>query len=271
MTVVDFPADRAKDLVHPDGVEPGRARPAVRELYARPPLVVRDLTAPLLVHRDEQRTGVLPGLTAPATTYATRLSTPAGAPSPSFPMAPVPYGESRSSPIIFRTCKQFPSAAMPIPASPSSTRGEVDAVLLAVSGLRRIDQAERITEILPVEVMCPAIGAGVLGLQCRQDDTGTIEAVSRLGDTDTWREITAERTLLHVLQGHCNSPIAGYAHAEPDGRLTLHGEVFSLDGKTVLDAHESASAGDNPAILGTSVALTLLRQGARAVIDGIPH
>ena len=58
--------------------------------------------------------------------------------------------------------------------------------------------------------------AGVLGLQCREDDMATIEAVSPLGDPQTWREITAERTLLHVLQGHCNSPIAGYATSETD-------------------------------------------------------
>lgn len=146
--------------------------------------------------------------------------------------------------------------------------GEADALLLAVSGLERIGQAGRITQILPVELICPPVGAGVLGLQCREDDTGTIEAVSRLGDTEAWRQTTAERMLLHVLQGHCNSPIAGYAHTEPDGRLSLRAKVFSPDGKTVLDAHEWDT---DPTTLGTSVALTLLRQGARELIDAIPH
>lgn len=148
--------------------------------------------------------------------------------------------------------------------------GDCDALLLAVSGLERIDRTDVITEILPVETMCPPIGAGVLGLQCREDDTATIEAVAGLGDTDAWKEITAERMLLHVLQGHCNSPIAGYAKAERDGRLSLRARVFSPDGKTVLDAHEWAGPLD-PATLGTSVAVALLRQGAREVIDRIPH
>ncbi|WP_431041520.1 hydroxymethylbilane synthase [Streptomyces sp. P1-3] len=148
--------------------------------------------------------------------------------------------------------------------------GEADALLLAVSGLERIGVEDRISEVLPVESMCPPIGAGVLALQCREEDTATIEAVAALGDTDAWREITAERMLLHVLQGHCNSPIAGYARAERDGRLSLRARVFTPDGKTVLDAHEWAGPLD-PATLGTSVAVSLLRQGARELIDGIPH
>ncbi|MBL1100779.1 hydroxymethylbilane synthase [Streptomyces coffeae] len=148
--------------------------------------------------------------------------------------------------------------------------GDADALLLAVSGLERIGRTDRISEILSVDTMCPPIGAGVLGLQCREDDTATIEAVSGLGDTDAWKEVTAERMLLHVLQGHCNSPIAGFAKAERDGRLSLRARVFSPDGKTVLDAHEWAGPLD-PATLGTSVAVALLRQGAREVIDTIPH
>jgi hydroxymethylbilane synthase len=148
--------------------------------------------------------------------------------------------------------------------------GEADALLLAVSGLERIGLRDRISEILSLETMCPPIGAGVLALQCREDDTATIDAVAGLGHPPTWREITAERMLLHVLQGHCNSPIAGYARAERDGRLSLRARVFSPDGKTVLDAHEWAGPLD-PATLGTSVAVALLRQGAREVIDAIPH
>lgn len=148
--------------------------------------------------------------------------------------------------------------------------GEADALLLAVAGLERIGRPDLITEILSLETMCPPIGAGVLGLQCREDDTATIDAVSGLGDPAAWRETTTERMFLHVLQGHCNSPIAGYARAERDGRLSLRARVFSPDGKVVLDAHEWAGPLD-PATLGTSVAVALLRQGARELIDTIPH
>ncbi|MFF2148619.1 hydroxymethylbilane synthase [Kitasatospora sp. NPDC058190] len=148
--------------------------------------------------------------------------------------------------------------------------GDVDALLLAVSGLERIGEPERITEVLGVEEMCPPIGAGILVLQCREDDIATIEAVTGLGHHDTWREAAAERMFLHVLQGHCNSPISGYAKAEPDGRLSLRGRVFTPDGKRVLDAHEWAGV-LSPEDLGTSVALALKRQGAQELIASIPH
>lgn len=146
----------------------------------------------------------------------------------------------------------------------------MDALLLAVSGLERIGQQDRIAEVLSVEAMCPPIGAGILALQCREDDTATIDAVSGLGHPGTWREAAAERMFLHVLQGHCNAPIAGYAKAERDGRLSLRGRVFSPDGKRIMDAHEWAGS-LSPEDLGTSCALALKRQGAAELISGIPH
>ncbi|MER6125194.1 hydroxymethylbilane synthase [Streptomyces sp. NPDC001795] len=148
--------------------------------------------------------------------------------------------------------------------------GEVDALLLAVSGLERINRRDVISEILPTDAMMPPIGAGILALQCREDDNDLIDTVSALGDPDTHREATAERMLLHVLQGHCNSPIAGYARTGLNGDLSLRACVFTPDGKTVLNAHEWAGRLD-PATLGTSVAVALLRQGARELIDSIPH
>lgn len=148
--------------------------------------------------------------------------------------------------------------------------GEADALLLAVAGLHRIGRADAITEIVPVDTLMPPIGAGVLALQCREDDAELIDTVSALGHPDTHRETVAERMLLHVLQGHCNSPIAGYARAERGGDLSLRACVFSPDGKEVLNAHEWAGRLD-PATLGTSVAVALLRQGARELIDSIPH
>ncbi len=148
--------------------------------------------------------------------------------------------------------------------------GEADALLLAVAGLERIGRADVITEILSVDVMMPPIGAGVLALQCREGDTDLIDLISGLGDRDAYRETEAERMFLHVLQGHCNSPIAGYARVEQGGELSLRATAFSPDGKVMLHAHEWAGRLD-PATLGTSVAVALLRQGARDLIDGIAH
>lgn len=147
--------------------------------------------------------------------------------------------------------------------------GEVDAAVLAVSGLERIGRADAITEAFAPETLLPPVGAGILALQCRADDEATLNLVAPLNDPATWREATAERMMLHVLQGHCHSPIAGYATHE-DGELTLRGAVYSLDGKTVLDAAETAGA-LGPADLGTAVALAIARQGGRELIEAIEH
>ncbi|MEV1024866.1 hydroxymethylbilane synthase [Streptomyces sp. NPDC050264] len=148
--------------------------------------------------------------------------------------------------------------------------GDADALLLAVSGMERIGRPDLMTDVLSPERMCPPIGAGILALQCRADDEATLDTVSGLGHRDTWREATAERMFLHVLQGHCNSPVAGYARAERSGDLSLRACVFTPDGKQVLNAQEWAGPLD-PATLGMSVAVALLRQGARELIDGIAH
>ncbi|MFD4561534.1 hydroxymethylbilane synthase [Streptomyces sp. NPDC058469] len=148
--------------------------------------------------------------------------------------------------------------------------GEADALLVAMSGLDRIDRRDVISEVLSPDVMMPPIGAGILALQCREGDTDVIDTISALGHPETHREATAERMFLHVLQGHCNSPISGYAQVDRSGELSLRACVFTPDGKTRLNAHEWAGRLD-PATLGTSVAVALLRQGAREIIDGIPH
>ncbi|HZE38621.1 MAG TPA: hydroxymethylbilane synthase [Stackebrandtia sp.] len=144
--------------------------------------------------------------------------------------------------------------------------GDFDALLLAVAGLERIGLQGRISEILDIDTMLPAVGAGTLALQIRHDDTATADLVTRLDDAVTTRRTTAERTMLRALQGHCHSPIAGYATVEPDGRLSLHGRVMDPDGSTILDARAIHADAE---VVGSSVADDLLSQGARKLIDAL--
>ncbi|QBS45231.1 hydroxymethylbilane synthase [Nocardia sp. CS682] len=148
--------------------------------------------------------------------------------------------------------------------------GHVDVLIAAVSGLHRVEQAHRITETLDLDTMCPPIGAGIIALECRTTDTELLELGARLDDPDTHRQADAERAMLHALQGHCNSPIAGFATTDRTGRLTLHGKVFSPDGAQWLDSRQWGVPED-PQALGFFVGADLLRQGARAIIDAIPH
>lgn len=143
---------------------------------------------------------------------------------------------------------------------------EFDAIVLARASLERlgIDRAGE-----PLD-MIPAVGAGVLAVDCRSTDSDIVELVRLLDDGDTRRCVRAERTMLHGLQGHCNSPIAGLARLERDGQLSLRGMVFTRDGSKFVHSHEW-SAPDKGEDLGAYVAGDLLRKGARDLIGGIPH
>lgn len=148
--------------------------------------------------------------------------------------------------------------------------GHIDVLIAAVSGLHRVNQQHRITETLDLETMCPPIGAGIIALECRSDDSQLRELGAQLDHAETHRHADAERAMLHALQGHCNSPIAGYATTDRAGRLTLHGKVFSADGAQWLDS-KHWGVPEDPQALGFFVGADLLRQGARAIIDAIPH
>jgi hydroxymethylbilane synthase len=148
---------------------------------------------------------------------------------------------------------------------------KLDAMVLAVAGLERLGLSHRGRQVFTVGEMLPAVGAGVLGLECRQDDEAVATLLARLNHERTMTEATAERVMLHGLRGHCNSPIAGHCVTEPDGRLSLRGMVFSGDGSRFVTAHLRGEDDQDPDALGARVAAELLRQGARDIIEGIPH
>jgi hydroxymethylbilane synthase len=148
--------------------------------------------------------------------------------------------------------------------------GEFDALVLARAGLSRIGYAERAAETFDADTMCPAVGAGVIGIQGRAGDRNLLELLRLLDDAPTRTHVTAERTMLHGLQGHCNSPIAGHCATTPDGQLALRGMVFTRDGGEFVHAMEWGPV-SKPAELGAYLAGLLLRKGARDLIMGIPH
>ncbi|MEV4676587.1 hydroxymethylbilane synthase [Actinomadura sp. NPDC049382] len=143
---------------------------------------------------------------------------------------------------------------------------EFDAIVLARASLARlgIDRAGEALDIIP------AVGAGVLAVDCRRTDPDIVELVRLLDHRQTRQCVSAERTMLHGLQGHCNSPIAGHARLERDGQLSLRAMVFTRDGSEFVHSHEWAPP-DKGEDLGAYVAGDLLRKGARDLIGGIPH
>lgn len=89
--------------------------------------------------------------------------------------------------------------------------GALDAVVLALAGLRRLGLESRATETLSPEVCLPAVGQGALGIECRAHDSATIDVLRKIADADTELCIAAERALLVAVEGSCRLPVAAYA------------------------------------------------------------
>ena len=108
--------------------------------------------------------------------------------------------------------------------------GEYDAIVLATAGMNRLGASDKITQILPPEIMLPAVGQGALGIEARVDDRETLRLVAALDDPESHEAVTAERALLRELEGGCQVPLGAWARRE-NGELRLEACVFSADGK----------------------------------------
>jgi hydroxymethylbilane synthase len=142
--------------------------------------------------------------------------------------------------------------------------GELDAIILACAGLKRLGYAARITAALSTVESLPAIGQGALAIQCRADDDFTREHLGRFDHRATHLAVTAERGFLERLSGDCKTPLA--AHATLDGeRLTLEGLVGAIDGSRLLRERIEGAAADGEE-LGRTLAEKLLTQGAAELL-----
>ncbi|MDY6971126.1 MAG: hydroxymethylbilane synthase [Thermodesulfobacteriota bacterium] len=112
--------------------------------------------------------------------------------------------------------------------------GDLNAVVLAVSGLRRLGYADRITQIIPSEKILPAIGQGTLGLEVRRDDEQTINLLCFMNHEPTELAVVAERAFLRQLEGGCQVPMAALARLKSE-KLRLQGMVAGLDGSIILE------------------------------------
>lgn len=144
--------------------------------------------------------------------------------------------------------------------------GDYDAIVLAAAGLQRLGLADRITEVLPHEVMLPAVGQGALGLETREDDERTRAILSQLNDAATHESVIAERSLLATLRGGCSAPIGASARIRDD-RLLLDAVVLSVDGSARISA-DGESTRSEASNLGQSVAKTLFDKGADKLLRG---
>jgi hydroxymethylbilane synthase len=132
--------------------------------------------------------------------------------------------------------------------------GQYDAIILAAAGLRRLGLANRIAELIPVNVMIPAVGQGALAIETRDDQGEARKAASTLEHQASRIAITAERAFLAVFGGGCQVPIG--AHATVDGsEIHLRAFVSEPDGSNVK---RGELAGTDPVLLGQTLARQIL-------------
>ncbi|MDO4571078.1 MAG: hydroxymethylbilane synthase [Planctomycetia bacterium] len=141
--------------------------------------------------------------------------------------------------------------------------GEYDALILARAGVERLGWNERISLLLPLEDILPAVGQGAIALETREDDAETIACLKRSLNCDkTFRCVQAERDMLRALQGGCSAPI-GALCTYSDGLFTLWGRVAAVDGRVILDKTRRDA---DTSSLGKILAEELLRDGAQDLI-----
>ncbi len=147
------------------------------------------------------------------------------------------------------------------------SQGDLDAIVLAVAGLRRLGREAEVSFRLPFNSMTPAAGQGALLLQTRADDGAALAAVEPLTDGPALREVTAERTVVALLRATCNSPLGVRGAVDlTTRRMRIEAFVGLPDGGDwIRDRIEGDST--EPSLLGAELARRLLGAGAREILD----
>jgi len=143
--------------------------------------------------------------------------------------------------------------------------GEFDAVVLAAAGLHRLGMADRITQLLPLEISIPAVAQGVLAIEIREGDD-RVRALVRaaIHDEPTHQKMMAERTFLIVMGGSCQTPLAAHA-VDCEGGLRVIGMCGMPDGSRILRDEVEGSV-QAAAQLGEELAHKLMKQGAGEIL-----
>ena len=138
--------------------------------------------------------------------------------------------------------------------------GEVDATLLSAAGLKRLDISAGTA--IPTEVILPAPGQAVIGMECRTNDTRCQSVLTSVNNAITYECVMAERELTRALGGDCASPIAAFCVLE-DGDLRMRAQLFSEDGSEMVEDRAVFDSGDNKT--PTKLAQSLLSNAPESI------
>ncbi len=143
--------------------------------------------------------------------------------------------------------------------------GPADALIMARAGLERVGLASRIAYEFSIPEMLPAVGQGIVAVECAINDWETRRILSLIDDSASHKSADAEREVLWVLNGHCNSPIAGFSTIQGT-QMSLTASVLDEAGKLFIETTRTGPA-NRPRELGRAVGLELLAKGAAAIIE----
>jgi len=115
---------------------------------------------------------------------------------------------------------------------------EYDAIVLSLAGIQILNLTDHVKEIFTIEQMLPAIGQGVIALQCKKDDQKTLNILKTINDKETYYCIQTERALLEAIGGDCDTAIGGLAKLS-NNKIFLKSELFSNDGKKKFEFQSS--------------------------------
>ena len=148
--------------------------------------------------------------------------------------------------------------------------GDYDAIILATAGLKRLGFEERIKQYISPDLCLPAVGQGIVGIECRSDDVKIKALLAPLHSIESEIALAAERSMNASLEGGCLVPIAGYAQIV-SGKVELRGAVGDANGEVVLSAHNVAAklTTQSSVDLGQDVAEQLLAQGAAGILKSV--
>jgi hydroxymethylbilane synthase len=142
--------------------------------------------------------------------------------------------------------------------------GDVDAVVLAYAGLRRLGRADEATEVLDPIQLLPAAAQGALAVECRESDAEARAVLAAVDDADTRAAVRAERSLLAGLEAGCSAPVGALAEvAEGDDgpEIFLRGSVTAVDGSAAVRLSATGPTATADAV-GRRLAADLLAAGA---------
>jgi hydroxymethylbilane synthase len=129
--------------------------------------------------------------------------------------------------------------------------GLYDAIILSYAGIKSLSIEDKITEIFSTQEIIPSAGQGIISLQCRNDDKDIISILDSINDQKTYLRAHAERNVLKVLEGDCETAVGAHSIIEGD-KIILEAELFSLDGKQRFYEKKSSKI-ENAKSLGEEV------------------